>query len=104
VKPDQLTQETLDKVFEIYRDVTHSHAPRAILEEVTAALNGKGNFEWRSGPEDRWSSKLRIEKVDDSIYFGFVVNPELSMAMMRALDRMKQDFNREVHEADLEHL
>ena len=89
----KLTQEILDNIFVLYREVTHSHAPRALLPEVLAVLESKGRFEWRSGPADRWSSKLVISvRGPAELAVKFVGNPALARPMLESLEKMRQEF------------
>lgn len=82
-----LTQEKIDKIFNILRMVHISHWKPPKVEEVQKEMARTGAFVFRAG-RDPWVADVRITA--DSV--SYEINPELPESMKKKAEEMKKKF------------
>ena len=94
---DQLTEEVLEEIFSIYRDVLHSHYPTPRLTRVLKELDDEHLFKFTTGPRKIWQSSFVIKEQDGNLTFAFEYELQLQFASMeKDLQAMQQQFTEKV--------
>ena len=92
---NNLTQEVIDNIFSIYKEVTNRHGNSPKLEEIEEKFSKGFSFEVSSG-EFKWSSKIVFKKEEDNISIEFIYNQKLPSFMLQSLKLMKEQFEEKI--------
>ena len=95
MKVNNLSQETIGKVFSLYREITNRHGNPPSLEEINEKFSKDISFEVVSGGF-RWSSKLIFKKEANGFSVEFVYNERLPKFMLESLKLMKEEFDKKI--------
>ncbi len=82
-----ITQEKIDKIFQILRIVHTSHWKAPKIEEVQKEIARTGAYIFRAGREP-WVAEVKI--TEDSV--SYEINPELPERMKKKAEEMKKRF------------
>ncbi len=86
----RLTPTVFNTVFDVYKKSVKGCWDCPNFEGVISTLNNSKKFEFVSGTEEIWTSKLVIEKVKDGINIDIVTNNALPFKT--GLEKIKSEF------------
>ena len=95
MKANNLSKETIEKVFSLYREITNRHGNPPSLEDINEKFSKNLPFEVVSGGF-RWSSKLIFKKENNGFLVEFVYNERLPKFMLESLKLMKNNFDEKI--------
>lgn len=95
MKVNNLSQETIRKIFSLYKEITNRHGNPPSNEEMNEKFSKNLPFEVVSGGF-RWSSKLIFKKESNCFSVEFVYNERLPKFMLESLKLMKERFDKEI--------
>jgi len=93
---NNLTQEKIEELFNIFRMVNRSHWKTPLLAMVKRELEHKGKYEFKVGLKDLWTQKFIIEKTNNTLQVKLEINENQPLPILEGLKRIKGFFDGEI--------
>ena len=93
---NNLTQEKIEELFNIFRMVNRSHWKTPLLAMVKRELEHKGKYTFKVGLKDLWTQKFVIEQINNELKIKLAINENQPSHILEGLKKIKGFFEEEI--------